>query len=512
MFRVKNCAKTYFANNGLTKVRDFQWTKPNDRTIHYISKEKALLIYPEHTCTGYNNGIRLKELYNQILLLKGFEYILAQHICGLVTLVRHDMCDVCTGTVINIRPQVLFTYSLKTYIDKCRSNLSFVIEEDFLSKTRFANISVGVTRGPKIDILMDMIKIVIEFDERHHNSYEHTCVDVERDGLINALGYKVLRVSINDDINHFITNILDPIIDERLFLFDPSKLPEYIIKLFCKMGHDEDHVKLLVHSECIDIINHVEPDMIGMTPDNIVVLDIMNYLNLNSSDDDSKEIIKDIIDDMDESKFPYINAEDVTDIILSPKAMENVLSMISHTEIRGILEFRTLYTEIKSTFLRHTHDTAYKLNELRINTERAMGNIITNAYNRARKDIFIEMRNEKKNEKKHQRELMIYKKHFEKMLPKNGAGIIRELLPSVSIELQDGKAFIAEIPQLVYSENETDYIDLDDIKIYRDINIRIFRFSGRSCNQIISMIRTKLNKPKSAFNNTTLMHNCKFLI
>lgn len=508
MLHVKNQIKTYFEKQKINLSDDFGFKISNGNKVHYISKEKAKLIHKNHSCTVYNHGVRLQEFYDEISSLRCYEYILAQYICGLVKLIHHEICDICIGTKENIRQQVLFTYSLKTFIDKFYPDLTFVVEEDFLTQKRFSNFYRGTTRGPKIDILFESIKTIIEFDERHHGSYEHTVADAERDALINALGYKVLRVKHTDDFPNFFKNRFSPIIDERIFLHDPTKLKEYVVKLFCDLGHDKEHIGMLVNSQCDDIINGVDAEMIGMTPENVSVRKLMNYLNFGF-DEDKIEIITEILS---ECEYPYIENDDSLEIILSPNAMEYILSMISIDDCQTIVRIRKLYTDIKQKFLLETYNTAIKSIELRDDTVQSIISVSTNAYNRSQKDEFLKAKIKDKKIAKQERELAIYKNHFEYMLPKNDIGRIKEALPNVSTELINGKAFIAEIPQLVYSDNESDYIDLNEIKLYIDINIKIFKFNGRSVERIISTIRSKLNKPKSKYNNGKIMNNCKFLI
>jgi hypothetical protein len=125
------------------------------------------------------------DLYSEIALLKGHEHVPLQALFGQVNLRHETICDVCVGSIMSIRKQTLFTHSIQTYINKHYPDLLFTVEENFL-QTRYEKIQLGSSRGPRVDILFESIKVVIEFDEKHHENYEQSMADDRREEAVNC--------------------------------------------------------------------------------------------------------------------------------------------------------------------------------------------------------------------------------------------------------------------------------------------------------------------------------------
>ena len=161
------------------------------------------------------NYFWLKELFLQIQIVDFTDYELASPINNSI-----------------IKEQQLFTFTIQSLLNNkfTNDNLILKIEDDFLNNERFGNIYTSYNRGYRVDIVIDSIKLVIEYDERQHESYEHTIADAERDKLIVALGYHVIRYSRNINMLRFISD-LTALIKKRIYLFNPNKLLEYVINI-----------------------------------------------------------------------------------------------------------------------------------------------------------------------------------------------------------------------------------------------------------------------------------------
>lgn len=509
MLQVKQHIKTYFTEyfkkTNTLSSDIFKFNMFNDDL--YISNIFASLIYKHHHCNMHNRrGIKLMDLYEEIKLLKDYKYIPSQIIVGLVNIIPFYSCNICIGSSMYIRKQTLFTYSLQTCIEKYDLNILFKVEDNFLSHKRFDDMHIEKSTGPRPDIIFDDLKLVIEYDESHHNSSKQTIDDIKRDEIINALQYKVLRFRENNDIKMFIENEFLPIINHQIFLNNPSKLPEYIVKLFCDKGHEPDHVNMLVKSQCIDIVNGCEYDAIGTNPTNITVSILLCSLQMG---DDDVDCVQDILESCDD---PYIDNIDPSLIVLSPNAMEYLLDNLTVEQSPVILQFRKLYREIKKTFLYHTFTSTIELSLLQKDTVQTLINITNSAYERCNADNFAKSRKKEALYNDQNKKLLLYEQVFENMLTKNCRGVIRKPLPIVLKKLKHGKAIIPELPQLVYSNENADYINKNDIQMYVDINIRLLKYGNvNSPKAIIAKLLEKLNIPTYEYNNSNIIQNCKWI-
>jgi len=242
-----------------------------------------------------------------------------------------------------------------------------------------------------------------------------------------------------------------------------------------------------------------------MTPNKLTLTYLLNYLHI--SDNEDIEEIKQLLDDIE---YP-INDDDSENIILSPNAFEQLLSMLDYNKYTMVKQFRKLYIEIKNTFLKYLHTTTKKIQKMREHTLQTISVIINNSYKRAERDCFTKCNKDAKIIKKLQIQLDTYTKFYNDSLPRNRRGLIRGELIDVPRVLIIGKPIIPEIPEIIYTGSNDDYIELGTVETWHEINIKIYKFN-KCVSTCIRELRTKLNisitdTKSSIFDN--LLLGCK---
>jgi hypothetical protein len=97
---------------------------------------------------------------------------------------------------------------------------------------------------------------------------------------------------------------------------------------------------------------------------------------------------------------------------------------------------------------------------------------------------------EKKNQQLQQENTILREKN-KQLLPHNKRGIIREKLKVIKNELVINQQLISEIPELIYTGDQNDYVDEDDIKTLYEQNKLQYKFNT-SQTECLANIRTKL--------------------
>jgi len=267
-FYVSEHRDSYISKNAVSKLL-------NSTKYFNLVKDMQIII---HNSIEY---ILLNRVYDMIRTINDHLMIDTQKIFGLVNIIKTSKFDIVNPTrEIKLKPQIIFTYLIYTMLKKQFPDLTLNVEEDFLSNKRFDKIYIKYTRGPRVDIIIESIKLIIEFDERQHGTFEHTRDDKERDNLIETLGYFVMRFKhkhISDDIYKFIDSLISTI-KEREFLFDTTKLLDHVVNIFCNKGYEKQVIELLVKEQCSDIINEVDNDLIGITPNKLTLTYLLNFL------------------------------------------------------------------------------------------------------------------------------------------------------------------------------------------------------------------------------------------
>ena len=112
---------------------------------------------------------------------------------GLVKTIKTNGLEILIGIEkLKYSGQFMFTYTLWKFIQDNFPNMTISIEENILERFD-SDIIIGRNRGPRVDIVINEIKLVIEFDEIQHGTYEHVEKDEIRDCIIKAYGYNVIR-------------------------------------------------------------------------------------------------------------------------------------------------------------------------------------------------------------------------------------------------------------------------------------------------------------------------------
>ena len=339
---IKKNLEEFFKNNKCYLQHDFATTEHKDICI----SKKKFCKFSLLDDSSLNNikiinsreYLTLHDAKKYVSAIKNYKVIEFQKVFGLINIFETSNFKLAQTVKIDLSLQLLFTYSVYTFLQKNFDTLNLEVEEDFLK--RFKNIHIEYTKGPRVDIIIGDINLVLEYDEKHHLKYENIEKDTERDQIIRTLGYEVIRYT-EGEIPHLFFDKLKEIIKERIFLFDTSKLSVYVIDLFCSKGYDENLITLLTKEQCDDIINGAELKYIGMIPKGLTLSILLNFIKCDDTED-----IDEIKEHVDDLVYPYEETEE--DILLSPKAFEELLSKIDSSKHNLILKIRELYIDIKN--------------------------------------------------------------------------------------------------------------------------------------------------------------------
>lgn len=524
--------KDNLIKEGIAEENDFKVTRRKNNTNEYYINATKVKILLDHSCIINKFGVRLNDLYNEISKLKGHEIIPLQILFHQVIVEENDLCDLCVGTNISIRPQVLFTYSIMTYIKKHRPELSFTIEHNFI-KEMLPDICNNLSSGPRVDIHFRDIETIIEFDEEQHENYNSKNNDIERDILIESLQYTILRVSINDNYLEFIHNKFEPIINDKLYAINPKKLCYYVIDKFVVEDYDETLVKLLTFEQCEDIVNNVPKCDRGRTPNKITLTTLKLILHIDDEEyiNKIKQHILTVNDldcesesDCDESDYdevilpypyndiiPYPYKIEDDEIYLSPKLFDYLLTCISSDDYDQVIKFHRLSYDIRDTFMEISYNSNVYNRQLLIKTKKANEIIAKYVQEKNKKDDYNENKQFRKKIEHLEKENELLKKIVKHTNVKKHC--TRKKLPTVTNNLIDGEIIIPEYPYLVYSDNKNDYIDSNNLKYYNNIIPLIYKINlKKSEPDLINKIKAKLNRPIMANTTSTLISNCKFIL
>jgi very-short-patch-repair endonuclease len=438
--------------------------------------------------------ISLYEALNIISKIKNYKVIEFQKTFGLVNITDTNNFKIAETINTKLSLQLLFTYSVHTFLQKNFNTLNLKVEENFLK--RFKNIDIKYTRGPRVDIIIDDITMVLEYDEKEHLKYENITKDNERNKIIRTYGFEVIRFAEGANIYKFFKELKE-IIKERQFLFDTSRLSEYIVNIFCSQGYDKELITLLTEEQCDDIKNGMELDNIGMNPKNLTLSILLNFIKC-----DDEEYIQEIKEYIDDLVYPYEEIDN--DILLSPNAFDELLNKIDASKHTLILKIRGLYINIKNYFLKYLYDSNNKLLKINKNTIDTLDVLTNHSYNRGVKDSFTKCKILEEKNSKLEIELKILKELYKSQLPKNNDKIIKKEMASAPISLQIGNIIISEIPEIIYTGNTNDYINEDEIEIlYKNNKDNVFKSTKmKSLKKCIGIIKEKI---KYQTNNSGLL-------
>jgi very-short-patch-repair endonuclease len=391
---------------------------------------------------------------------------------------------------VKLTEQYKFTYTVWKWISAKYPNLEIKIEENFLS--RF-DIELGSNRGPRVDIVIDSIKIVIEYDELQHEAYENTDKDSIRDKIIQAFGYHVLRFKEKEQKSIFkFVEELDQVIKEQELKEDPKKFASYIIDFFVSQGYRQDIIEKLSQEVIDDIISKVPYDEIGNTPKKIKLSkDIFCWLSVSGSSE-KKEITELLIDSIDDSLYKSCSTN-TDDYILSPNAFELLLAKLNPEEYPLIDSIRKCYIGIKNKLYHFIYGMYVKLKQDNDSRVKLLKYVNKEGYSRGEKDTDIKVKRLQKTIGKLEKENEYLSKLIVGRLPRTARGLKKINPPNVEHKLVINKSIVSELPELVYTGNQDDYIEEEEVKTIFEINKNKFR-TTKSSKKIIEEIKEKLGQ------------------
>ena len=383
--------------------------------------------------------------------------------------------------------QFMFTYTLSKFLKQNYKNMTLSIEENFLKRLDI-NIIINKNRGPRVDIVIDQAKIIIEYDEIQHFSYEHIEKDEIRDSIIKAYGYEIIRFKESSNLINFFVNIKS-IIKEQELLENPTIYGKYIIDFFVEKGYREDVIEKLTSEIIIDIINDIPFEDIGKTPRNLKLnKDIFDWLFINSKIS-KKKITELLINTIDE---PYNESEDSSDYILSPDAFEELLSYIDTNEYPAVIPIRKAYIDIKKKLLEYVYKHIIKLKKLMDTRTKLLKYVSNEGYLRGEKDAYIKYKDLEKKNNELKNENDILQNIIDNSIPKNKRGFIKKNIITVEKELKIKQPIVEYIPELLYTGSSDDYVDEHQIKILFEQNKKKLKINI-TYTECIKIIKKKLN-------------------
>lgn len=455
--------------------------------IHTNSKTTILTVEMQEILgKSFGKNMSIKLYSNKISSSKDYNDVPIMELLDLVTINDYKNFKYVTSYVDGISQQTIFTYTLSTFIETFFPSLTFTVEENFFNALRFNDLKVSTKKGPRIDILFDSIKLVIEFDEKHHKYQIKE--DLNRDLIVKTYGYKTIRYSCFNVDNDFFEK-LKIIINEQILLHDLSTLFDYVLSIF-KDHCDEDIIKLLLEEECDDIINNLEYSIIGKTPKNITLSTILQITNNYSVNEEVSEFI---IDEIKKSDLPYIYDDENDDYIVCPLLKDHIFNIMPiNANSNVVYKFRKLMSDVKNRFMYYIHERTRKM---QIENEERMKTIvcaINNGYERGRNENMRLINNLKK-------DVCTSNNRFMRLA---------ESIFKQSTKLCDDKYIIKEIPEIVYTTDTSTYITFDDIV---DLIMRkkcIGTLRGNNAAYYVKKISEKLYG-KSKIANNGQFFNCK---
>ena len=509
---------THFKINGVTKWCDFSFFESMRKHGFLISMEKVeWMLGDELSCEMKNNIVTYdneeeKFVEMEYIPFKSiYDYITKQTVSlknivvkGLMNEFQTHELDTHKVLVDEFKPQIAFTYSLSTFIEKHFPGLLFQIEDNFLSLERFNNIYISSTKGPRMDVIFEAIFLVIEYDEKHHKKKEQYEADTTRDAFMVAHGYKVVRIQHGDDLRLFFLN-LKKIIKDRYVMFHPETYPEYILDMFVEQGYDEGQVKLLTDEIARDIVRGTAAEDLGNTIGDMTFGMLMDYVGID--EDMHEEQITKLSKEIHANGHEYIygDNEDIYKIGLSPNAMEYIMAFIPADNYPDILKFRKLYTGIKNTLMHIVFQTN-KMQLESFHERRSVTSVVINeTYRRCESDLYTEIQDVNKREHLVEKKNDVITQVYESTLSRDGRGVIRVSLSPCSADLIEGRAFVSELPQLRYSTNGSYYVDFDELAFLFEFNKRKYRIGG-----CVSKVLKSIKENKGLIYNATenIVYNC----
>ena len=409
---------------------------------------------------------------------------------GLVKVKKTNGITYIYDPKVKLTEQYKFTYTIWKWMETKYPTLEIKIEENFLS--RFIP-EIGSNQGPRVDIVIDSIKIVIEYDEPQHEAYENIDKDSVRDKIIQAFGYHVLRFKEKEQKSIFkFVEELGQVIKSQDLKENPEKFASYIIDFFVAQGYQRDIIEKLSQEVIDDIISKVPYDEIGNTPKKIKLSkDIFNWLRISKSNE-KNYIGKLLIETIDESLY-IESPDDPDDFILSPNAFELLLAKLNPEDYPLIEEIRKCYIGIKNKLYHFIYSMYVGLKQDTNNRVKLLKYVNKEGYSRGEKDTDIKVKRLQKTIAGLKKQNEYLNKFIVGKYPKDARGLKRTNPPAIQLNLSTNKPIVSEIPELVYTGEQDDYVEEDEIKTIFEINKNKFRIK-KTAKEIVQQIKEKIGQ------------------
>ncbi len=496
---IVNKLKTWLKSHNIYSDDDFVKSPHKDdwfslNKLEEIFSEYELEVHPNKIREfGNQSYIKLSEVERLVKTKTNVrEYWIGDllEIFGLIKVNKSNSISYIYEPKVKLSEQYKFTYTIWKWIGVNYPELEIKIEENFLS--RF-DIELGSNRGPRVDIVIDRVKIVIEYDEIQHEAYENIDKDSVRDKIIQAFGYQVLRFKEKEQksIFQFIRE-LSQVIKEQDLKENPEKFASYIIDFFVTQGYRRDIIEKLSQEVIDDIISKVPYEEIGNTPKNIKLSkDIFSWLKINSSDE-KNDIGELLIETIDESLY-IESPDDPDDFILSPNAFELLIAKLDPNIYPLIEEIRKCYIGIKNKLYHFIYSMYMGLKQDTNSRIKLLKYVNKEGYSRGEKDTDHKVKRLQKIIGKLQKENKFLNNYIAGKYPRDGRGLKKINPPTSQPNLLINKPIVSEIPELIYTGEQDDYVEEEEVKTIFEINKNKFR-TKKTSKSIIQEIKDRIGQ------------------
>lgn len=408
---------------------------------------------------------------------------------GLIEIIEHNNYKLLLiQNNIKLSKQYVFTYTIYKFFQENYPDYSFQVEYELLKK--LGKIQVSATKGPRLDICIEELQLAIEFDESQHDEFDNMDLDINREQIIIACGYNIIRCSQKQDITSFISNKLIPLIDELELVSEEDKIEERIINDLVKRNlGTADQIKKLVSEQILDIKEKKNNKniQIGQQIRNMTLdQHIFSWLQIPEDSLERNEIYY-ILESIDE---PYRKNDD--EILLSPDAFVEILGYLDGNKYPKVLLLRKCVNKVKDRLLEYTINSNLKIKQIKNHQKDAIPLLIDYHYMRGKKDSSSEIKryeNEINKLKKNQEFIETYLNSvYPNLSTKEKTKIIQS-----NNELNIGDIILDEIPELIYTGNYNDNISINEIETMLSHKARQCK-NIRSNSKCIAFIKNKLNQ------------------
>lgn len=477
----------------LTHVETWGHLRPANNYINQIGNQSYVSIKHVKDLLSEQNNVRKVEISN---FLEAF---------GLIETLQSDGVKIINSTKIPLSKQYCFAYSIYNYLKTNYPNLNPKMEYEIFKKL---GITPHAIKGPRIDIYVESLKLAIEFDEDHHNSYDNKFSDSERECFLTAYGLNVIRCSETDEIWSFIKDKLIPnlkfldIVYANMYAFG-SKLIDDLVESGCG---SKEKIKLLVEEQMLDII---ECKPVGEQIRNISLNNnIFEWLQIE--DQCLKNEIYEMIEEL-ESDEPTESIEQ-NDYLLSPNAFLSILDNLDGKLFPELYLLRKAGHKIRHRLLKLCASGFEKIKSITEKQNSCIPMIAEYHYSRGCKDTDAELRLKEKEILKVKSQLEFYKNFLEENIPMYKTKLKNPIKDIKNFILESG-CIISEELDIIYTGNSDDKINIDDIKELYGIRSRQNKIK-KSLSKCIENIRSRLgiNKNELTYQSSKYIFKCTFKI